>query len=180
MALIDVNGIKFGFLNYNSIPGSLNAGIGTPGVSFVHLKPWEKEDRQADIDTMLSDISAMRLQCDVLVVIMHWGVEYKGVAPMQVNLAHNFIDSGADIVIGTHPHVVQPVEVYKNKIIAYSLGNFVFDQMQSDETREGYMLQIYLSGKDLTGFKVFPYKIYDYAQPRWEANPALLQKVMPK
>jgi hypothetical protein len=52
--------------------------------------------------------------------------------------------------------------------------------MWADDTREGYMLQVYLSGKELTGFKIMPYKIYDYAQPRWEGNPALLQKVMPK
>lgn len=180
MTLIDVNGVRFGFLNYNSIPGSLNAGSGNPGISFVHLKPWSGKNSQADIDMMCSDISSMRSQCDVLVVIMHWGVEYKGVIPTQTNLAHSFIDNGADIVIGTHPHVVQPVVVYNNKIIAYSLGNFIFDQMQSDETREGYMLQVYLLGKNLTGFKVFPYKIYDYAQPRWEGNAGLLQKVMPK
>ncbi len=180
MALIDVNGTRFGFLNYNSIPGSLNAGSGTPGVSFVHLKPWNREDNQADMDMMGADIASLRSECDILVVIMHWGVEYKDVIPTQVNLAHSFVDKGADIVIGTHPHIVQPVEVYKEKIIAYSLGNFVFDQMQSDETREGYMLQVYLSGKNLTGFKIYPYKIYDYSQPRWEDNPVLLQKVMPK
>ncbi len=180
LRIIEINGVSFGFLNYNSIRGSINATDDNAGVAFVRLQPSYTEDNEDDIDGILQDIYYARSKCDVLVIIMHWGIEYQGVSPTQIRLAHAFIDNGVDIVIGTHPHVVQPVEIYKNKIIVYSLGNFVFDQMQSDDTREGYMLQVYLSGKDLTGFKIFPYKIYDYAQPRWEDNDALLQKVMPK
>lgn len=180
LRIIEIKGVRFGFLNYNSVRGSVNADIDSYGVSFVHLRPSYAADNEDDIDMMLQDIYYARSRCDVLVIIIHWGVEYKGVTPTQVRLAHAFIDNGADMVIGTHPHISQPVEIYKNKLIAYSLGNFVFDQMQADYTREGYMLQVYLSGKELTGFKIMPYKIYDYAQPRWEKNDALLQKVMPK
>jgi poly-gamma-glutamate synthesis protein (capsule biosynthesis protein) len=180
LRIIEINGVSFGFLNYNSIRGSINAADNSAGVAFVRLKPSYTKDNEDDIDRMLQDIYYARSKCDVLVIIMHWGVEYQNVTPTQVRLAHAFIDNGVDIVIGTHPHIAQPVELYKGKLIAYSLGNFVFDQMWADDTREGYMLQVYLSGKELTGFKVMPYKIYDYAQPRWEDNPALLQKVMPK
>lgn len=180
LRILEINGVSFGFLNYNSINGSINARDDQAGVAFVRLKPSYTEDSEDDIDRILQDIYYARSKCDVLVIIMHWGVEYQGATPTQVRLAHAFIDNGVDIVIGTHPHVAQPVELYKGKLIAYSLGNFVFDQMQSADTREGYILQVYLSGKELTGFKIMPYKIYDYAQPRWEDDPALLQKVMPK
>lgn len=180
LRIIEINGVSFGFLNYNSIRGSINATDDNAGVAFVRLQPSYTADNEGDIDRMLQDIYYARSKCDVLVIIMHWGVEYKDVTPTQMRLAHAFIDNGVDIVIGTHPHIAQPVELYKGKVIAYSLGNFVFDQMWADDTREGYMLQVYLSGKELTGFKIMPYKIYDYAQPRWEDDPALLQKVMPK
>lgn len=75
---------------------------------------------------------------DFLVAILHWGNEYQPLnSSTQETLAHNIIDSGADLVIGHHPHVVQNIEIYKNKAIFYSLGNFIFDQYFSKETQEG-------------------------------------------
>lgn len=76
-------------------------------------------------------------------VYCHWGVEYAlRENEKQRALAHAFIDAGADAVIGSHPHVVEPIEVYKGKAIFYSLGNFVFDQYFSDDTREGLLLGV--------------------------------------
>jgi len=75
---------------------------------------------------------------DFLIAILHWGNEYQPLnSSTQETLAHNIIDSGADLVIGHHPHVVQNIEIYKNKAIFYSLGNFIFDQYFSKETQEG-------------------------------------------
>ena len=70
------------------------------------------------------------------------------------------------MVVGGHPHTVQPVEFYKGKFIAYSLGNFIFDQMQRDQTREGFFLECKFARDELTNIKMVPYKIYDYSQPR--------------
>lgn len=76
-------------------------------------------------------------------VYCHWGVEYAlRENEKQRALAHAFIDAGADAVIGSHPHVVEPIEAYKGKTIFYSLGNFVFDQYFSDDTREGLLLGV--------------------------------------
>ena len=72
------------------------------------------------------------------VVLAHWGAEYKTEnSEEQQELAHEMIDAGADLIIGGHPHVVQNIEKYNNKLIFYSLGNFVFDQYFSKETQEG-------------------------------------------
>jgi poly-gamma-glutamate synthesis protein (capsule biosynthesis protein) len=87
-------------------------------------------------------------------------------------LAHTLIDGGVDLIIGSHPHVIQPVERYGNGLIAYSLGNFVFDQMWSDATRKGAMLDVDLSfsGTQITSinYRTIPVTIYDYGQPRIE------------
>ena len=81
---------------------------------------------------------------------MHAGTEYTHQPnKAQITFAHAAIDYGADMVIGHHPHWIQKIEKYNNKYIFYSLGNFIFDQMWSQETKEGLALKITLS-KNLT------------------------------
>jgi gamma-polyglutamate biosynthesis protein CapA len=79
---------------------------------------------------------------DFTIVVPHWGDEYV-LTPnqKQVDLAHTFIDAGADLVIGAHPHVIQTVEEYNGKKIFYSLGNFVFDQYFSNDVRCGLVVE---------------------------------------
>ncbi len=88
-----------------------------------------------------------------VLVFPHWGAEYAPKhAPSQAALAHQWIDAGADIVIGAHPHVVQDSELYKGKPIIYSVGNFVFDQTFSKETQQG----LFVSGSfEEDGLKLF-------------------------
>jgi D-alanyl-D-alanine carboxypeptidase len=82
---------------------------------------------------------------DFLIVSFHFGEEYqKKHNQRQENLAHTAIDNGAKIIIGSHPHVVQDTEVYKNGFIAYSLGNLIFDQYFSPDTMGGMLLEIKL------------------------------------
>ena len=85
-------------------------------------------------------------QVDYLIVSFHFGEEYitKHDA-RQENLAHRAVDNGAKLVIGHHPHVVQDTEVYKNSYIAYSLGNFIFDQAFSTNTMQGMLLNVKLN-----------------------------------
>jgi len=76
-----------------------------------------------------------------VIVFPHWGTEYDTVhSASQSNLAHAWIDKGADMIIGSHPHVTQDAEIYKNRLIIYSLGNFLFDQTFSAETRKGLIV----------------------------------------
>ncbi len=80
---------------------------------------------------------------DVVIVSMHAGTEYtRTPTEKQIAFAHAAIDAGADLVIGHHPHWIQTIEQYKGKWIFYSLGNFVFDQMWSQETKEGLTLLV--------------------------------------
>ncbi|MBP9802027.1 CapA family protein [Patescibacteria group bacterium] len=79
------------------------------------------------------------------IVFVHWGLEYNTKhANSQEILAHKLIDSGVDLIIGHHPHVVQDIEQYKNKYIFYSLGNFIFDQYFSVNTQQGLALKLIL------------------------------------
>jgi len=73
---------------------------------------------------------------------------------LKKNIAHEFVDAGADLVIGSHPHVIQGVEIYKDKAIFYSLGNFIFDQIQNG-TKEGLTVGVKF-GEDSTEFSLWP------------------------
>lgn len=99
-----------------------------------------------------------------LIVTFHWGEEYQLKSSLaQKELAHLVIDEGADLIVGSHPHVVQEIERYKDRLIFYSLGNFIFDQYFSKETQQGLALGLELY-KDKTIFRLFPIQIY-LAQP---------------
>ncbi len=89
-----------------------------------------------DTERLIGAIRQAREQADFIVVTMHGGQEYT-LTPtnLQTDFARTAIDNGADIVIGAHPHWIQATERYKNKYIFYSLGNFVFDQEFSEETK---------------------------------------------
>lgn len=91
-----------------------------------------------------------------IIVNMHWGKEYKtqNIEAQQI-LAHELMDNGADLIIGHHPHVVQNIELYKNKLIFYSLGNFIFDQYFSKNVQQGLAvgLEIY---KDKLVYAIYP------------------------
>lgn len=106
--------------------------------------------RIEDLDLLKTNIQNLKATCDFTVASMHAGTEYTHQPnKAQITFAHAAIDYGADMVIGHHPHWVQKIEKYNNKYIFYSLGNFIFDQMWSQETKEGLALKISLS-KNLT------------------------------
>lgn len=85
-----------------------------------------------------------------IIVFAHWGEEYVGANYYQKLQAKQFIDAGADLVLGAHPHVIQEVEEYKGKKIYYSLGNFIFDQWWNDEVRRGMGVEVTLKDDILT------------------------------
>ncbi len=96
-----------------------------------------------DPSTVISEIKKIQPVCSLVVLFAHWGEEYQATPTVsQRDLAHKFVDAGADLVIGAHPHVVQPIEIYKNKAIFYSLGNFVFDQNLSFFTEHGLTVNV--------------------------------------
>jgi poly-gamma-glutamate synthesis protein (capsule biosynthesis protein) len=147
----DIRGVKFAFLGFN--------GVG------AHI----------DRAEMKREIDLVRPKADVIVVAFHWGKEYEllpvagaGIAPDNPReIGHLAIDDGADLVIGNHPHWVQPVEIYKDHLITYAHGNFIFDQMWSKETREGVVGRYTFYGTRLVRVDYRPVLIENYAQPHW-------------
>lgn len=92
---------------------------------------------------VMAEIERLRPEVDVMIVTPHWGNEYQSEPSENMRKwAHEFIDRGADAVIGTHPHVIGSIEDYDDKKIFYSLGNFAFDQYFSEETMEGMAVEI--------------------------------------
>lgn len=95
---------------------------------------------------------------DILVFVIHWGEEYKITANLrQEEIGRGLIDEGVDLIIGSHPHVVQNIEKYKDKYIFYSLGNFVFDQYFSTSTQEGLVVK--MSERESCRFELLPVNI---------------------
>lgn len=141
--LVQVQSLRIAFLAYVNIdPKEASAGVDLPGVAWL------------DLPQTLADIRFARPLADLLIVCPHWGVEYASKPTReQVEFAHQMIDAGADIIVGSHPHVVQPLENYHDRWIAYSLGNFVFDQ-QDSATHRGLMLRVTVRNKQIT--KVLP------------------------
>jgi poly-gamma-glutamate synthesis protein (capsule biosynthesis protein) len=111
----------------------------------IGLVGWH-EFAHANNKNILAAIKELRPKVDYLVVFPHWGVEYEASPTSEQRLfAHQWLDQGADAVIGAHPHVAESIEQYKGKPIFYSLGNFIFDQYFSFETTNGIGVSIELT-----------------------------------
>ncbi len=108
---------------------------------------------------------------DYTIVVIHWGVEYqKNPSKRQQQLAHLFIDSGASLIIGHHPHIPQTIETYNGVPIIYSLGNFIFDQYWSDATQHGLTVEaVFSTDQDNKSIQIFEHPIDLYkSQPTWK------------
>jgi len=125
----EIRGIKIAFIGYNE--------FGDPSTK-----------------STIKKIKENASQVDYTVVYTHWGAEYQtDFWPGCQEKGRQFIDAGADIVLGSHPHVVQPIEIYEGKPIFYSLGNFVFDQIFSPEVRHGLAVRMVFA-KDGVEFSI--------------------------
>jgi poly-gamma-glutamate synthesis protein (capsule biosynthesis protein) len=114
------------------------------------------------LENVLTEIERLRPQVDWLILTAHWGNEYQvNFSAKQQELAHQFVDAGADVVLGTHPHVIQPLEIYNNKMIFYSLGNFIFDQTFSQATQEGLGVGLVFQDNKIT-YYLIPMGIVDF------------------
>lgn len=116
--ILDVSGARVAFLSRSSVvvTSRCYAGVKTPGVAFF------------DVQSTIEMIRQCKKNADYVILFLHWGLEqYDYPSPEQRKLAAELVDSGVDLIIGHHPHVVQGVEKINNSIVSYSAGNFVFD-----------------------------------------------------
>lgn len=121
-----------------------------------------------NIENMERDIKSAKEKIDFLIVTFHYGTEYQKIPNSNQKMwSESAVDFGADIVIGHHPHVTQPVEIYKDKYIAYSLGNFIFDQYFSKETMKGFMLEVKIIDDDIVEVNKIHYKLNKFYQPEF-------------
>lgn len=150
-----VRGTTVAFLAYDEIvPYSFAATDTTPG----HAWLTEADLRQ--------DIAQARRAADFVIPFVHWGIEYfTSLTAQQRYLAQVAIDAGADMVVGAHPHVIEPYEFYKGKLIIYSLGNFVFDNMYPEVVRRGNILTLTIQKNHLLHWKLVPTRIGDWGEP---------------
>jgi poly-gamma-glutamate synthesis protein (capsule biosynthesis protein) len=122
-----------------------------------------------DFKKIGEDIENAKNQADILIVSLHSGNEYsKNPTQFQKEFSKLAIEAGADLVIGHHPHIVQPLEKYKEGWIVYSLGNFVFDQDFSKETMQGLMLKVIIKNDKISEVIPINIKINDFFQPEIE------------
>ncbi len=121
-------------------------------ISFVNWSDWTSDKTDHTVAQVRKEADAGR----VVVVYTHWGDEYVPPLPRVQQLAHSFIDVGAAIVIGSHPHIVQEHEAYSGKYIYYSLGNFVFDQYWDESVRRGLLLRVSFTPTGVSSVEEIP------------------------
>lgn len=139
---------KFAFLGFNDVT--------SPQIGIQNF----------DEQIVKKQIKEARNNSDIVIIALHAGAEYQNLPDArQVNLTHFLIDSGADIIVGNHPHWIQGVEIYNNKLIIYALGNTIFDQMWSEETKLGVFGKLTFCQKKLCNVQFFPIKNENFGQP---------------
>ncbi|WP_040951660.1 CapA family protein [Gorillibacterium massiliense] len=146
--ILKAKGISIAFLGFSRIVpnGSWKAGPNHPGVAETY-----------DYNKPVEAIKKAKAQADLVVVLPHWGIERQDTPePYQKELARRYIDAGADLVVGDHPHVVQGFEQYKGKWIAYSLGNFIFTTNDKPKTNDSMILQAACTQKGECSIEVLP------------------------
>ena len=147
-----VNGLLVTFLGYSLRPRQ-----------YFTEEPLYAEGRDEDI---LADVRAARSGCDVLIVSLHWGDEFiQRPAPAEIRLARAVIDTGADAIIGHHPHVLRGVERHGRGWIVYSLGNFVCDMLWDEPLRQTAICECRLTPAGVEDVRLLPARINDRCQP---------------
>jgi poly-gamma-glutamate synthesis protein (capsule biosynthesis protein) len=157
-AVVKVKGRTVAFLSYSlTFPLEFFASSGRPGTA-----PGYDE-------FVKTDIEKARSLADLVVVSFHWGAELMiSAKDYQVELGRKAIDWGADLVLGHHPHVLQDLELYKGRLIVYSLGNFVFGS-ESNRTNWSIILLLTFRGNSLVAAEAVPIDVNNYRvryQPR--------------
>jgi poly-gamma-glutamate synthesis protein (capsule biosynthesis protein) len=146
--LIEYNKTKIAVMGINEIPGYHH-----------NSKNVHTLFNSASEAFYLAAVSEAASTANVVIVFIHWGDEYTtNVSNNQQEIGRKLIDAGADIVIGSHPHVLQPIEMYENGIIFYSLGNFIFDQGWN-RTKDSCIVRYCLDNTGQSTFELIPLRI---------------------
>jgi len=156
---VEVDGFTFGFLGYDDVASYSWAGENYGGVARISLKN-ANGIKIVDIEKIKNDVTLAKEKADFVVVIISWGDrEYVNYAlDYQEELGHALVDAGVDLIIASHQHWASEIEYYKDKIIFYGLGNFVFDQTHTDPTRQGIFVKFYFYEGKLINYQIIPHQ----------------------
>lgn len=134
---------------------------------FTDVSDYNAGSAYFDEGRIRSAVSEAKSNADIVIVMPHWGIEYSlNNSERQNYFGRLFVDSGADIVIGAHPHVIQNSEEYNGKMIYYSLGNFVFDGMCSIANAcDAAMVQVFIEDKKILTSNILEVRIDDRGYP---------------
>ena len=121
-------------------------------LSFINWNDWGGAS-QDDIEAL---VGKEREAGYLSVVYTHWGEEYVPASDRMRDIGHRLIEAGAEIVVGSHPHVVQEHELYRGKYIYYSLGNMIFDQYWDESVRRGLLLRVKFSPQGVSAVEEIP------------------------
>ncbi|WIF94061.1 CapA family protein [Caminicella sporogenes] len=148
----DIKGIKIGFLAFSRVIPNVNwyAGKNKPGLLGAY---------DCHADDVLNLVKTVKKDVDFLIVSIHWGKELKSYPqPSDIIFAKKLIDSGADCIMGHHPHVLQGIQFYKNRPIIYSLGNFIFSS-KSKQCRQSIIFNLEICKDGIVDTNIIPISI---------------------
>ncbi|MFX0136162.1 MAG: CapA family protein [Candidatus Hodarchaeota archaeon] len=150
---IEKNNIRICFLAYNDRPQQY----------FIDVPIYTR----FVLENVFNDIEHYKEQTDIIIISLHWGDEFIEIPSQnQQDIAHQLIDCGAHIVLGHHPHVVQGIESYRDGLIYYSLGNFVFDQPWFPKCMQSLIVSLeYNKHRQQLSYEIIPIKINQDFQP---------------
>ncbi len=152
IVIIDKNNIKIGILGFSRVVPDVGwwATGDRPGLAGAY---------DGQLEGALNLIQAAKEEVDILIIAIHWGKElHEEPRIEEIIAAKKMIDSGADVIAGHHPHVLQGIEIYRGKPIFYSLGNFIFGS-RSDLTANTMIAQLNYGNKDLKNIEIIPFNI---------------------
>jgi len=166
-AVVERRGVRFGFLGFNAIGETPEVGPGQPGAVSVSMPPRTGPLDRAELRRFLRAVRRLDARVDAVVAMPHWGTQYTNVPePVQRRVARRLVAAGADVVVGGHPHWLQGVEVVRGRLVAHSLGNFVFDMDFMQRTMEGAILEMTFWGGELKRADFVPYVMDSRFAPR--------------
>ena len=161
-AVLERDGFRVAFLAYTSVfTAGFEAGEATPGMAVIRAETSYRVPKRlhevpgmpmavqtapdpGDTERMVEDIRAALELADAVVVSFHWGISmgYQHLADYQRGLGHAAIDAGADLVVGHHPHTIQPVEIRNGKVIAYCPGHCGFDMKSTSFSHDSILIEV--------------------------------------
>ena len=166
-AVIERDGLRFGFVGFNAIGETPNAGPAQPGAVSIGMPPRTGPLDEAALQRFERAVRRIDRAVDVVVVMPHWGTQYTNrPEPVQRLVARRLVRAGADVVVGGHPHWLQGMEMVRGRLVAHSLGNFVFDMDFMRQTMEGAVLELTFWGGELKAVDLVPYVMDAQYAPR--------------